>query len=93
MSIYTEAAVQELSKEIERLTAIRDSLLTSPVAPKTKVAAPPAKTTAPATTAKPAPAKKPLSAETKKRIADAQKKRWAKIKKSTASPAKAAAQK
>lgn len=85
MSIHTEAAVRELSKEIERLTAMRDSLLTSPTGVpasiKSKAAA-----TRPTTT-------KPLSAQTKKRIAEAQKKRWADLKKAAAAPAKATAKK
>jgi hypothetical protein len=91
MSIHTDLAVQELSKEIDRLTAMRDSLLTAPyvAAPTKSPKAPAAETAAPA----PAPTKVPLSPETKKRIAEAQKRRWEKIKKSAAAPAKAAAKK
>ena len=92
MSIHTDAAVRELSKEIERLTAMRDSLLTSPVANKTSKASTNHKTNQSSS----APGvHRPLSAETKKRIADAQKKRWANLKKKSgsATSAKAASKK
>jgi hypothetical protein len=86
MSIHTDLAVQELSKEIDRLTAMRDSLLTTPyIAASTK-----AKATH-SSDEHPSVKKTSLSPETKKRIADAQKRRWEKIKKGASATSKVAA--
>lgn len=79
MSIHTDLAVMELSKEIDRLTAMRDSLLTAPYATPTKTTVGEIAATL---------TKTPLSPETKKRIAEAQKRRWAKLKKGASTPAK-----
>jgi hypothetical protein len=98
-----QAAANELTKEIERLTKIRDSLLVgvaTPSVPDAPVAAPPAKKAAKKTTAKKAAkkaAKKPATATAvgpaKKRVmSEATKKKISDGHKRRAAAAKKAAQ-